>query len=99
MKLKDQQLMDKWHKINMKKSYQLDVIETIYNNENYLLWNCYDEIFKDESGIFDDMVLILDIFDEKNIKCIKRMILKDTEENRQYFMNIINRNFINSFEE
>jgi len=67
----------------MKKyKYQLDVVETIYDEHFCLLYNIYNEAEENENG-FNTMLLICDIPNRKQIQ------LNDTEENRNYCMNRI----------
>lgn len=73
---------EKWYKIHDKKVYQFDVIETIYDKHNCLLWSAYDETIEDDQG-FNDMLIILDRPNKE------RIILKDSEANRQHCMKVI----------
>lgn len=70
----------------MKKEYryQTDVIETIYDCHNCLLFTVYDDIEKDTEG-YNAMLLVCQIPNREQV------VLEDTEENRDYCMYLINK--------
>jgi hypothetical protein len=68
-----------WLKEQRKLLYEYDVIETIFSDRHYGLWNAYDKTSPDT----DDMVLVFEREGYSN------QYFKDSEENRNYCMNII----------